>query len=176
MDKKSKSECIISGCAIKYILIKKILGGIHMERIARVVLPLLIGLFLILSSLALAEEALVGQPAPNFTITDTNGNKHSLSDYKGKIIVLEWINHDCPFFAKLYNSGRMQELQNIYTGKGVIWFSINSSAPGKQGFRTPEEANELTRQKKAAPTAVLLDSAGGVGKLYGAKPRPICLS
>jgi len=143
-----------------------------MKRIARFVLPLLTGLFLILSSLVQAEEALVGQPAPNFTLADTYGNNHSLSDYKGKIIVLEWINHDCPFVAKLYNSGKMQELQKTYTGKGVIWLSINSSAPGKQGFRTPEEANELTRQKKAAPTALLLDSEGRVGKLYGAKTTP----
>ncbi len=135
-------------------------------------LPALAGLFLILSLLAKAGEAPVGQTAPNFTLTDTYGNKHSLSDYKGKIIVLEWINHDCPFVMKLYNSSKMQELQKTYTGKGIIWLSMNSSAPGKQGYRTAEEANELTRQKKAAPTALLLDSEGEVGKLYGAKTTP----
>jgi peroxiredoxin len=135
-------------------------------------LPVAVGLFLILSLLAKAGETPIGQTASNFTLTDTYGNKHSLSDYKGKIIVLEWVNHDCPFVMKLYNSGKMQELQKTYTGKGVIWLSMNSSAPGKQGYRTAEEANELTRQKKAAPTALLLDSEGEVGKLYGAKTTP----
>jgi peroxiredoxin len=143
-----------------------------MKRTIQAMVPVLAGLFLILSLPAKAEETLVGQAAPNFTLADTYGNKHSLSDYKGKIIVLEWINHDCPFVAKLYNSGKMQELQKTYTGKGVIWLSMNSSAPGKQGYRKPEEANELTRQKKAAPTALLLDSEGEVGKLYGAKTTP----
>ena len=142
-----------------------------MKRIFQAMLPAA-GLFLILSLLAKAGEIPVGQTAPNFTLTDTYGNNHSLSDCKGKTVVLEWINHDCPFVVKLYNSGKMQELQRTYTGKGVIWLSINSSAPGKQGFRTPEEANELTRQKKAAPTALLLDSEGEVGKLYAAKTTP----
>jgi peroxiredoxin len=143
-----------------------------MKRIFQATLLAAAGLFLILGPLAKAEETLVGQAAPNFTLADTYGNKHSLSDYKGKIIVLEWVNHDCPFVGKLYNSGKMQELQKTYTGKGVIWLSMNSSAPGKQGYRTPEEANELTRQKKAAPTALLLDSEGEVGRLYGAKTTP----
>lgn len=143
-----------------------------MKRITQTTLAVLIGLFLIWNPLAQAEEALVGNPAPNFTLIDTYGNNHSLSDYKGKIIVLEWINHDCPFVKKLYNSGKMQELQKTYTGKDVIWLTINSSAPGKQGYCTPEYANELTRQKKAAQSALLLDSEGEVGKLYGAKTTP----
>jgi peroxiredoxin len=143
-----------------------------MKRVFKAMLPALASLFLILSLLAKAGEAPVGQTAPNFTLTDSYGNKHSLSDYKGKIIVLEWVNHDCPFVMKLYNSSKMQELQKTYTGKGVIWLSMNSSAPGKQGYRTPEQANELTKQKKAAPTALLIDSEGEVGKLYGAKTTP----
>jgi len=132
----------------------------------------LAGFFFFLNPVTQATEALVGNSAPDFTLPDTNGNNHSLSQYKGKIVVLEWINHDCPFVGKLYNSGKMQELQKTYTKKGVIWLSINSSAPGKQGYRSPEEANELTRQKKAAPIAVLLDPDGKVGKLYGAKTTP----
>lgn len=130
------------------------------------------GFFIILSLLAQATEAEVGKPAEDFTSTDTNGKSHSLTDYKGKIVVLEWLNHDCPFVKNHYNSGNMQMLQKTYTEKGVIWLSIISSAPGKQGYCTPEEANELTQQKEAAPTAVLLDPDGVVGKLYDAKTTP----
>ena len=130
------------------------------------------GFFIILSLLAQATEAEVGKPAEDFTSTDTNGKSHSLTDYKGKIVVLEWLNHDCPFVKNHYNSGNMQKLQKTYAEKGVIWLSIISSAPGKQGYCTPEEANELTQQKEAAPTAVLLDPDGVVGKLYDAKTTP----
>lgn len=130
------------------------------------------GFFIILSLLAQATEAEVGKPAEDFTSIDTNAKSHSLTDYKGKIVVLEWLNHDCPFVKNHYNSGNMQKLQKTYTEKGVIWLSIISSAPGKQGYCTPEEANELTQQKEAAPTAVLLDPDGVVGKLYDAKTTP----
>jgi peroxiredoxin len=121
---------------------------------------------------AAAAEAIVGQPAPSFTLTDTNGARRSLSDYQGKVVVLEWFNHDCPFVRKHYGSGNMQRLQKKWTGAGVIWLSINSSAPGKQGNYPPEKANELTRAKHASPTAVLLDPDGTVGREYGAKTTP----
>lgn len=133
---------------------------------------MLAGFFLILSPLALAAEAPVGKPAPGFSLPDSTGKIHSLSDYKGKIIVLEWLNHGCPYVKKHYNSGNMQKLQKTYGAKGVIWFSVVSSAPGKQGYMTPEEATETIQQKKAAPKAVLLDPEGTVGKLYGAKTTP----
>lgn len=119
-----------------------------------------------------ADGPAIGKPAPDFTLTDTHGEKRSLSDYKGKFIVLEWINHDCPFVGKHYGSGNMQKLQREYTEKGVIWLSINSSAPGKQGYCTPEQANKLTKKKEAFPTAVLLDPDGKVGNIYGAKTTP----
>jgi peroxiredoxin len=119
-----------------------------------------------------AIEAPVDEPAPDFTCNDSNGVEHRLSSYKGKIVVLEWLNHDCPFVKKHYGSGNMQKLQKIYTEKDVIWLSVISSAPGKQGFCTPDKANDLTRTKNAHPTAVLLDPLGTVGKKYSAKTTP----
>jgi peroxiredoxin len=95
-----------------------------------------------------------------------------LSSFKGKFVVLEWFNHDCPFVVKHYGSGNMQALQKEFIAKDVVWLSINSSAEGKEGFKSAEETNTLTTEKKAAPTAVLLDSDGTVGKLYGAKTTP----
>lgn len=113
-----------------------------------------------------------GSTAPDFTLTDSNGESHSLSDYKGKYVVLEWINHDCPFVKKHYESGNMQSLQKEFGEKGVVWFSVASSAPGKQGHYDGETWNELTSEKGAEPKAVLLDPSGKVGKLYGAKTTP----
>lgn len=121
---------------------------------------------------SLASEAKIGSPAPAFTLTDTNGKSHALADFKGKVVVLEWLNHDCPFVKKHYDSGNMPALQSKYTAEGVVWLSVNSSAPGKQGNFPAEKANELTRQKKGAATAVLLDPDGKVGKAYGAKTTP----
>ena len=120
---------------------------------------------------ALADVA-VGQPAPDFTLTDTNGKKHSLSSFKGKYVVLEWNNPDCPFVVKHYNSKNMQALQKAYTGKGVVWLTINSGAPGKEGVYPAVELNKMTQAKGAAPTAYLLDGDGKVGKVYGAKNTP----
>ena len=114
----------------------------------------------------------VGQPAPEFTLKDSNGKSHNLSDFKGKFVVLEWLNHGCPFVVKHYESGNMQNLQKEYTGKDVVWLSIVSSAPGKQGHMSPEETNKAKSEKGSAATAVLLDEDGTVGKLYDAKVTP----
>jgi peroxiredoxin len=114
----------------------------------------------------------VGQPAPEFTLTDSNGKSHNLSDFKGKFVVLEWLNHGCPFVKKHYDGGNMQGLQKEFTGKDVVWLSIVSSAPGKQGHMSPEETNKAKEEKGAAPTAVLIDADGTVGKLYDAKVTP----
>lgn len=114
----------------------------------------------------------VGSPAPDFTATDSNGNTVKLSDYKGKVVVLEWTNHDCPFVRKHYNSNNMQELQTEATSQDVAWLSIISSAPGKQGYVEAEKANELTASRNASPTAVLLDPEGSVGRLYSARTTP----
>ena len=113
-----------------------------------------------------------GEVAPEFTLTDSKGTSHKLSDFRGKLVVLEWLNHECPFVKKHYSGGDMQKLQQEYTAKGVVWLSIISSAPGKQGHRTGPQAEADTKDKGAAPTAVLLDPAGEVGKKYEAKTTP----
>lgn len=134
-------------------------------------LSVILGALLVMPALAFAQVQ-TGSNAPDFTLTDTNGKTHSLSQFKGKYVVLEWLNHECPFVVKQYDSKNMQNLQKEYTGKGVVWLSINSSATGKEGYTTSEKANALTQEKGAAPTAVLLDSDGKVGKMYGAQTTP----
>ena len=114
----------------------------------------------------------VGKPAPDFTGVDSQGIKHSLSQYKGKTVVLEWTNHDCPYVKKHYNSGNMQTLQKNATANGIVWLSIISSRQGKQGHVSGEQANQLTQSRNAAPTAVILDETSEIGLLYGAKTTP----
>ncbi|HUS19062.1 MAG TPA: thioredoxin family protein [Terriglobales bacterium] len=120
----------------------------------------------------LVIAAKVGETAPDFSLVDSNGKTHKLSDYKGKVVVLEWHNQGCPYVKKHYNSGNMQQLQKEWTAKGVVWLSIISSAPGKQGFVSGQEENAFLKQMNAAPTAALLDPSGEVGKLYSAKTTP----
>lgn len=120
----------------------------------------------------LRAELAAGQPAPDFTLTDTNGKKVSLSSFKGKYVVLEWNNPDCPFVVKHYVTNNMQALQKAYTAKGVVWLTINSSATGKEGAYPAAEINKMTQAKGAAQTAYLLDGDGKVGKTYGAKNTP----
>jgi peroxiredoxin len=119
-----------------------------------------------------SAAALVGQPAPAFTATDSNGKPQSLADYKGKFVVLEWNNDECPFVGKHYGSGNMQSLQKTYTGKGVVWLTINSAALGKEGNVDAAQANAIVKQRGAAPSAYLLDPKGDVGRAYGAKTTP----
>jgi peroxiredoxin len=114
----------------------------------------------------------VGEPAPGFEGVDTGGNVHRLADYRGKTVVLEWTNHDCPYVRKHYGAGNMQAQQREAAAQGVVWLSIISSAPGKQGHVSPEEAGELTRKRKAAPLAVILDSEGRIGRAYHARTTP----
>jgi peroxiredoxin len=116
--------------------------------------------------------AKVGEPAPAFTTVSTSGGTVGLGEQRGKIVVLEWTNHDCPYVRKHYESGNMQALQKETTGQGVVWLSIISSAPGEQGHVSPAQANELTTRRDAGPTAVLLDPQGTVGKMYGATNTP----
>ncbi len=119
-----------------------------------------------------AAAAAVGQPAPDFSLPDVKGGKHALSSYKGKFVVLEWVNYDCPFVKKHYGSGNMPKLQKAYTGKGVTWLSINSSAPGKQGHFAAAEIESRAKGHSAAFSAYLLDTDGSVGRVYGAKTTP----
>jgi len=116
--------------------------------------------------------ATVGQAAPAFSATASTGTTVKLADYLGKIVVLEWTNHDCPYVRKHYETGNMQALQKVAVGKGVVWLAVISSAPGTQGHVTAEQANALTVKREAAPTAVLLDPQGTVGTLYRATNTP----
>lgn len=126
---------------------------------------------LLVTSLAHATPKL-GEPAPGFTLTGSDGKPYALADFKGKYVVLEWTNHDCPFVKKHYKSGNMQSQQKELTGKGAAWLSIVSSAPGKQGYVDAAAASALTQSRGAAPTAVLLDPSGDVGHKYEAKTTP----
>lgn len=114
----------------------------------------------------------IGQPAPDFTAEDTNGETITLSELAGQTVILEWTNHQCPFVGKHYSSGNMQTLQKETTADGVVWLSIISSAAGEQGYVTAAEANELTESRDAAPTAVILDPEGEIGQLYAARTTP----
>jgi hypothetical protein len=114
----------------------------------------------------------VGQPAPDFEGIDTQGKTQRLADYRGKTVVLEWTNHDCPYVRKHYGAGNMQAQQREAAAQGVIWLSVISSAPGKQGHVSPAQADELTRSREAAPHAVILDPAGEIGRTYRAKTTP----
>lgn len=152
---------------------KKFYGSIRMAAFALLTLGTLI---------ACAEEAKgrtaadgpgpqLGKPAPAFSVADTNGKTHSLDQYRGKWVVLEWLNHKCPYVRKHYDGGAMQALQKKYADR-VVWLSVVSSAPGKQGHFSNEEANELTKEKNAAPHAVLIDAPGTVGRAYDARTTP----
>jgi len=125
-----------------------------------------------LLALSTAWAARVGEPAPDFTATDTNGQVHKLSQYAGKYVVLEWHNRGCPYTQKHYDTGNMQRLQREWTARGVIWLTVISSAPGKQGYVTAADENAFLKQVNAAPTAVLLDPTGDLGHLYDAKTTP----
>ena len=125
-----------------------------------------------LGLVASAFAVKVGDPAPNFTGVDSNGKQQTLSAYKGKFVVLEWHNQGCPYTRKHYESGNMQRLQKEWTGKGVVWLTVISSAPGTQGFVTPSQENEYLQKMNAAPTAVIMDPGGSLGHLYSAKTTP----
>jgi peroxiredoxin len=125
-----------------------------------------------LLALPLVAAARLGDAAPNFTAMDSYGHPHTLAEYKGKFVVLEWHNQKCPYTQKHYESGNMQKLQKLWTGKGVIWFTVISSAPGEQGYVTRAQEDEYVQRMHAAPSAVLLDPSGDLGHLYGAKTTP----
>ncbi len=114
----------------------------------------------------------IDQPAPDFALKDVDGKDVKLSQFKGKTVVLEWVNFDCPFVRKHYSEGNMQKLQGTYTKKDVVWLSICSSAPGKQGHFPIADLKKRITTEKAVPTAYLVDENGATGKLYGAKTTP----
>src|SRR5438093_13695074 len=127
---------------------------------------------LIGTALFAADAPPVGSTAPEFSLPDAKGKTHSLSQYKGKYVVLEWFNPECPFVKKHYGSSNMQKLQEEYTGKGVAWLTIDSNAPGTEGNLSPEQAEKVAASWNTQQTALLLDPDGKVGRAYGAKNTP----
>ncbi len=139
-----------------------------LSRTLLVLCPLLLGLGI----QPAAARPEVGQPAPGFTATDTSGKTWRLADLAGSKLILEWTNHDCPYVRKHYGGGNMQALQREAASAGYVWLTVISSAPGKQGHVSAEEADALTRERGAAPAAVLLDTQGAMGRAYGAQTTP----
>jgi hypothetical protein len=129
-----------------------------------------LAVLVVLASLCYSQK--VSQAAPDFKATDSNGQMHELSEYRGKYVVLEWHNNGCPYTRKHYESGNMQRLQKDWTSRGVIWFTVISSAPGQQGYVTAQQENEYMKRMNAVPTAALLDPQGDIGRLYAAKTTP----
>jgi hypothetical protein len=124
-------------------------------------------------SASLAAAPQIGQPAPDFSVVDTAGHTHSLSDFAGRKVILEWTNHECPFVVKHYAPGNMQMQQRLARDQhDAIWLTVISSKPGSQGHVSPEQADELTRSRNAEPAAVLLDESGDMGRAYDARVTP----
>ncbi|MDP2819805.1 MAG: thioredoxin family protein [Polaromonas sp.] len=132
---------------------------------------------LVLAPLALSltspafAAATVGQAAPDFSTTDTSGKTRKLSDFKGKLVVLEWTNPGCPFVQKHYR-GNMQSLQKEFTGKGVVWLAVNSTETGSGDYLVPLKLASWMTEKQALPSATLMDESGKIGQLYGARTTP----
>ncbi len=129
-------------------------------------------LFLAATAVARAEAPAVGSAAPDFTLTDSAGQTHKLSEHKGKFVVLEWTNPGCPFVRKHYDTGNIPKLQAEYVKKGVVWLAVDSSAPGKEGYLAGSDAAKAKDGDYAAASALLLDPDGKVGHLYGATNTP----
>jgi peroxiredoxin len=129
-------------------------------------------LLLVCMPVMVMADAVPGKSAPPFEVKDAHGHMQKLADYQGKWLVLEWFNKDCPYVQKHYGSGNMQALQQRYATQGVVWLSVISSAPGKQGYVEPAEALDTVKTTKSAALQVLLDPSGKVGKAYGAKTTP----
>ena len=119
-----------------------------------------------------SATATVGQPAPAFSVSDASGKTVSLADFKGKHVVLEWVNPGCPFVVKHYSSDNMQGTQKEATAKGVVWLTVSSTAPDATDYKKPAELASWMQSQKAAATATLMDDNGKVGKAYGARTTP----
>jgi AhpC/TSA family len=159
--RRSRKRRILAALAGAVLL----LGGIAARRVAAIRDPA-----------SLPAPLTVGGAAPAFTAIDTRGQSHSLAGYAGKWVVLEWFNHGCPYTKKHYalvnGVGNTQAMQQEYTRRGVIWLSIVSSGPGRQGYTSAEKAEDMARDRGAAPTAIIRDTSGALGRLYGARNTP----
>lgn len=142
--------------------------------ISRIALFLTLGFAALAASLPRAAAAVAnGQPAPDFVLTDIDGQAHHLSDYRGKVVVLEWNNPDCPIVHKHYDSGNIPRLQKAAEADGVVWLLINSGAPGKEGADySADQIKAWLKERGAEPTAYLRDPTGAVGHLYSAQTTP----
>ena len=137
----------------------------------RPMLPLLFALSLA-SGAAYAATATVGQAAPAFSATDASGKSVALADLKGKTVVIEWVNPECPYVRKHYDSANMQATQKAARGKGVVWLSVNSTHPSHYDFKKPTEMLAWTQKQGAASSATLMDGDGKIGCAYGARTTP----
>lgn len=147
-------------------------GFTMIQTIARTSLALLAVLALASCTTPVRAAPVVGKAAPAFSGTDSKGQTYSLDQLKGKYVVLEWLNHGCPYVKKHYNSKNMQNLQKQWTDEGVVWLSIVSSAKGKQGHQSANETNATAKQKGSHASAILLDEDGTIGRAYGARTTP----
>lgn len=141
-------------------------------KILKTTAPALAGLAVLTLAVGATANPKIGQPAPAFTGTDADGKQISLKDFRGKTVVLEWTNHDCPYVRRHYGTGNMQKLQKEAAASDVVWLSVISSAPGRQGHVSGKEANELSVSRKATPTKVILDPNGTIGRQYAARTTP----
>ncbi len=134
-----------------------------------------LGVVMVLTAVSVVSvraEIAIGKPAPDFTARGSDGKSYQLADLKGKFVVLQWYNRDCPFIVKHYEPGNMQMLQGKYAKLGVIWFEVVSSAPDKQGYLTAQEAQKNRAQVGSKALATLLDPEGEIGRLFKAKTTP----
>jgi peroxiredoxin len=135
-------------------------------------MKLLLSVLMLAALPAVAATAVVGQPAPAFSVSDASGKPVSLADFKGKTVVLEWVNPGCPYVRKHYDSANMQATQKGAVDKGVVWLAVNSTAPGHGDYKKPADMAAWMQSQKAAATHTLMDSDGKVGKAYGARTTP----
>ena len=160
--RRSRKRLILAAVAVALLLF----GGISVRRIMAAKAD----------PASLPALLTVGGPAPAFTAVDTRGGSHSLAGYAGKWVVLEWFNHGCPYTKKHYalvnGVGNSQAMQQEYTRRGVIWLSVVSSGPKRQGYTSAKKADDMARDRGAAPTAIIRDTAGVLGRLYGARNTP----
>ncbi|NTV46036.1 MAG: thioredoxin family protein [Chlorobiales bacterium] len=157
---------------MSYSSLKKLRSTVSVLSAVMVALMLLFSFGLVAASNASAPSLEAGQRAPEFKLADLSGKSHSISDFKGKVVVLEWTNPGCPFVAGHYKTGNMQALQKKYGEAGVIWLAINSTSPSHSDSKSAKELNDLYAGWKAGYTAQLIDSEGHAGKLYNAKTTP----
>jgi len=143
-----------------------------MKSIIKIISTMVITTIFLVNIPIASATPVIGKPAPGFTAVDSFGKEVSLSDFRGKTVVLEWTNHECPYVRKHYGSDNMQRLQKEAVSDDIVWISIISSASGKQGYVDADKANQLSTERGAAPTHIVLDPSGAIGHDYSARTTP----